>query len=397
MPTIRPRKLAERIAESRKDRDHDPETDLPSELVGGFEEYTWLYRESWSPQIERWFFSNVPTVMIFDDHEMIDDWNISDAWLRGIRQKDWWEDHVIGGLMGYWLYQHLGNLSPADIRAEGLLEALGQVADGEERLREWAMGAEEFTPTEGNYRFSFVRDIGRIRLVMIDSRNARVLEPRNRRMVNEDEWGWVVEACSVDVDHLLIGTSLPVFVPGGLHDLQEWSEAICDGAWGRPGRKFGEWLRVKADMEDWSAFSRSFGTFVQLLCDLGARSRDGSSGNDLGAGGRHPFSFAAEIGFPDQHDVASRVPPAGELADPQRVEAAREHGDAHRRVAVRKGHRTRLAPRAVVDDRPCRGESISDRCSPTVSARSTSTGELRDSASCKLIRTKKQSNQGSTR
>ena len=144
--------------------------------------------ESWSPEIERWFFSNVPTVMIFDDHEMIDDWNISDAWVRGIRQKDWWEDHVIGGLMRYWLYQHLGNLSPADIRAEGLLEALGQVADGEERLREWAMGAEEFTPTEGNYRFSFVRDIGRIRLVMIDSRErprARTSQPADgerRRM-----------------------------------------------------------------------------------------------------------------------------------------------------------------------------------------------------------------------
>ncbi|MEP7201823.1 MAG: alkaline phosphatase D family protein [Ilumatobacteraceae bacterium] len=300
-------KARERIAEVRKDLQHDPEKDLPPELVGGFEEYTWLYHEAWSPQIERWFFSNVPTVMIFDDHEMIDDWNISDAWVRTIRTKDWWEDHVIGGLMTYWLYQHLGNLSPADVRAEGLLEALGQTADGEGRLREWAMGAEEFTPTEGNYRFSVVRDIGRVRLVVIDSRNARALEPRNRRMVNEDEWGWVVEACSVDVDHLLIGTSLPVFVPGGLHDLQEWSEAICDGAWGAPGRKFGEWLRVKADMEDWPAFNRSFGAFVQLLHDLGARSRaDAPATISVLAGDIH-FSFAAEIRFSDQHEVASRV------------------------------------------------------------------------------------------
>jgi PhoD-like phosphatase len=300
-------KARERIAEVRKDRQHNPETDLPPELVGGFEEYTWLYHEAWSPEIERWFFSNVPTVMVFDDHEMIDDWNISDAWVRGIRQKDWWEDHVIGGLMTYWLYQHLGNLSPADIRAEGLLDALGQLADGEERLRQWAMGAEEFTPTEGSYRFGFVRDIGRIRLVMIDSRNARVLDPRNRRMVNEDEWGWVVEACSVDVDHLLIGTSLPVFVPGGLHDLQLWSEAICDGAWGRVGRKLGEWLRVKADMEDWSAFNRSFGAFVQLLQDLGARSRAEAPATISVLAGDIHFSFAAEVRFPAQHEVASRV------------------------------------------------------------------------------------------
>ena len=84
----------ERIAEARAELHHDSESDLPAELVGGFEEYTWLYQESWSPEMERWFFSNVPSVMIFDDHEMIDDWNISDAWVRDIRQKDWWQDHV---------------------------------------------------------------------------------------------------------------------------------------------------------------------------------------------------------------------------------------------------------------------------------------------------------------
>ena len=52
---------------------------MPPELVDGFEEFTWLYHEAWSPEIERWFFSNVPSVMIFDDHDMIDDWNISDG------------------------------------------------------------------------------------------------------------------------------------------------------------------------------------------------------------------------------------------------------------------------------------------------------------------------------
>ena len=100
---------------------------------------------------------------------------------------------------------------------------------------------------------------------MIDARNGRVLEPGKRQIVDDDEWDWVVDACHVDVDHLLIGTSLPVFVPGGLHDLQVWSEAICDGAWGGPGRRFGEWTRRKADMEDWPAFHRSFAAFVELL------------------------------------------------------------------------------------------------------------------------------------
>jgi hypothetical protein len=300
-------KARERIAEARKDLAHDPETDLPPELVGGFEEYTWLYHESWSPEMERWFFSNVPSVMIFDDHEMIDDWNISDSWVRNIRKLDWWEDHVIGGLMTYWLYQHLGNLSPEAVETEGLVDALTAVDDGEAVLRAWAMGAEEFTPGGGMYRFNFIRDVHRVRLVMIDSRNSRVLDPGKRRMVDADQWQWVVDSCNADVDHLLIGTSLPVFVPGGLHDLQVWSEAICDGAWGWPGRKVGEWLRLRADMEDWPAFLGSFNAFVELLKAVGSTSRpDAPATISVLAGDIH-FSFVAEIRFPGEGTMAARV------------------------------------------------------------------------------------------
>jgi hypothetical protein len=302
-------KARERITGVRAATENtDPDLVPPPELVGGFEEYTWLYHESWSPQMERWFFSNVPSVMIFDDHEVIDDWNISDAWVRDIHQKGWWRDHILGGLMTYWLYQHLGNLSPELIRSEGLLESLGQVDDATQPLRDWAIQSEEFTSGTGNYHFNFIRDIGRVRLVMIDSRNSRVLEPGQRRMVTAAEWKWVADSCDADVDHLLIGTSLPVFVPVGLHDLQIWSEAICDGAWGRPGRRFGEWLRIKADLEDWAAFSRSFDSFVELLSDLADSSRRQNAPATISVlSGDIHFAFASEIRFPSGHHTASRV------------------------------------------------------------------------------------------
>src|SRR3546814_14650916 len=41
-------------------------SELPPEIVGGFEEFTWLYHETWKPEIERWLFSVVPTTLIFD-------------------------------------------------------------------------------------------------------------------------------------------------------------------------------------------------------------------------------------------------------------------------------------------------------------------------------------------
>ncbi len=105
---------------TRARMDAEPPRDgRPPEVVGGFEQYTWLYQEAWRPEIERWVFSVVPTAMIFDDHELIDDWNISASWLRDIRAEPWWTDHVVGALMSYWVYQHLGNLSPSGSATRG--------------------------------------------------------------------------------------------------------------------------------------------------------------------------------------------------------------------------------------------------------------------------------------
>ncbi len=77
--------------------------------------------------------------MIFDDHDMIDDWNISASWVRDIRAEPWWEEHVVGGLVSYWIYQHLGNLSPDQIGDEGISSELLATGDAGEVLRRWAL------------------------------------------------------------------------------------------------------------------------------------------------------------------------------------------------------------------------------------------------------------------
>jgi hypothetical protein len=295
-------------------REHTPAPDdLPHELVYDFEEYTWLYQESWSSPWERWLLSVVPSVMIFDDHDMIDDWNISDTWVDDIRAEGWWTEHVVGGLTTYWLYQHLGNLSPAEIEEQGMLAALLEEDDGAGLLRDWALRSEEFTPVPGGYRFSFARDLGRVKLVVIDSRNGRVLAPGERSMVDDDEWAWFVAECEADVDHLLIGTSLPAFTPGGMHDLQEWNEALIDGAWGsRPRRvqqRVGERLRRGLDIEDWPAFHRSFEALVELIGRVGSGGggRGGAPATISILSGDIHFSFHAQVHFPAARGVQSRV------------------------------------------------------------------------------------------
>jgi hypothetical protein len=206
----------------------------PGETVANFEEYTRLYRESWSEPHIRWLFSTVPTAMVFDDHDVHDDWNTSHTWVKDIRAKGWWDERIVGGFSSYWLYQHMGNLSPDHLAEDPLYRQLREADDGWPLLREFAFAADR--EVQGT-RWSFCRDFGRTRLLMIDSRAGRVLDPpEERSMLDPHEWEWFEQHAEGEFDHLLIGTSLPFLLAPALHYLESWNEAVCNGAWGRAGR-----------------------------------------------------------------------------------------------------------------------------------------------------------------
>jgi AICAR transformylase/IMP cyclohydrolase PurH len=79
--------------------------------------------------------------MIFDDHEVSDDWNISAAWVEEMRQKPNWNDQIIGGYASYWLYQHLGNLSPKVLDRDDLYKSIRDADDAWPVLRDFAYRA----------------------------------------------------------------------------------------------------------------------------------------------------------------------------------------------------------------------------------------------------------------
>ena len=53
--------------------------------------------------------ANVPTLMIFDDHEVTDDWNIDHAWVNSVYGEAGGRRAVTNGLLAYALCQHWGN------------------------------------------------------------------------------------------------------------------------------------------------------------------------------------------------------------------------------------------------------------------------------------------------
>src|SRR3954471_945640 len=105
-----------------------------------------------------------------------------------VTAESWWDDRIAGAFMSYWLYQHLGNLSVAELHEEPLLARVRDAGDGTEILRDFARHADR--EPDGS-RWSFRRDLGATRVVMLDSRAGRVVTPdRPRDMLGDDEWAW---------------------------------------------------------------------------------------------------------------------------------------------------------------------------------------------------------------
>jgi phosphodiesterase/alkaline phosphatase D-like protein len=238
------------------------------EQVADFEEYTWLYAESWTDPDVRWLMSVLPSSMIFDDHDVCDDWNTSRAWREDMQETDWWAERIIGGLSSYWVYQHLGNLSPAGLAADELYQQVrGYGRDVEPLLRSFAEQADAEADGAKGTRWSYRRDFGPVRLLMIDSRCGRILDG-DRSMVGQDELAWISEQADGDYDHLLIGTSLPWLLARALHDIESWNEALADGVRGALVARWSEKLRRAADLEHWAAFHTSFEKLAELIREV---------------------------------------------------------------------------------------------------------------------------------
>lgn len=279
----------------------------PGKGIADFEEYTVLYREAWGDPLIRWVLSTLPSAMIFDDHDVHDDWNTSAEWRRTMQQRDWWPARIEGGLMAYWLYQHLGNLAPAELRRDELWAQLKDVDDGEDLLRSHARRADAEADGGKGVRWSYRRDYGDVRLLVLDSRGGRVLDTGERSMVDTAAWDWLVEQTRDCASHLLLASSLPVLLPPAIHGLEAWNEAVCEGAWGRRWRRWGEKIRQGADLEHWAAFGRSWERLLGLVEEVGSGRCGPAPATITMLGGDVHFSYLAQARFPADRGVVSAV------------------------------------------------------------------------------------------
>ncbi|WP_193605832.1 alkaline phosphatase D family protein [Nocardioides dongkuii] len=296
-----------RFIEERRDPSESPWYELKD-----YEEYAHLYRLAWSDPANRWLLSTLPSAMIFDDHDIRDDWNTSLSWRREMEQTDWWHERVVAGLASYWVYQHLGNLSPAD-RAEDPLWQRISTYDGEAELdisAELDELADAADQRPDSYRWSFSRDYDtQARLVVIDSRAARVLEPARRSILDDEEMAWLDKRMRGDVDHLLVGTSLPFLLAPAIHHAESFSEALATGRFGRWLRPAGESLRQAADLEHWAAFQEGFARVSRMVLEVGSgqRGRAPRTVTFLSGDVHHSYVAEAEPDPLENVEVTTRI------------------------------------------------------------------------------------------
>ncbi len=284
----------------------------PYEEIKDYAEYDELYRLTWADPVIRWLLSTLPSAMIFDDHDIRDDWNTSWSWRRDIRATTWWQERIVSGLASYWVHQHIGNLSPAELADEEVYaEVLAHAAS--DRTDELdltgtldALAARADAEPE-TYRWSHTRELGDCLLVVLDSRAARDLQPDRRSMLDPVETQWLDDTLTGGYRHVFIGTSLPFLLPPGLHDLEAIDEVVAEGAYGRRAARVGEHMRRVVDLEHWAAFNGGFDEVFDLVMDVARGHRGPAPESVTFLSGDVHNSYIAEVTDPAQYGARSRV------------------------------------------------------------------------------------------
>ena len=254
-----------------------PGASRPGDQVADYEEYTHLYYESWLDPEIRWLLSTVPSCMIFDDHDVIDDWNTSAAWLADMRATPWWRERIAQRpdvVLG--LPAPRATSPPPSSPTDELYAAVRATPDGTDVLRAFAAAADA---DPASVRWSYRRDFGRDpaadgrhpgRAGPARSGTGRCSTPRRRQ--------WLRDAGArrrpAAYDHLLIGTSLPVAAAAADPRRRGAGTRRCAGASAGPRwARFGEKLRRRGDLEHWAAFPASFEALTELIAEVGTGPR----------------------------------------------------------------------------------------------------------------------------
>ena len=246
-----------------------------------FEDFTLLYQHAWSSNENvRQVLAVLPTFMLFDDHEITNNWNAEPNWQEeALRQGQ--EQTIVDGLVAYWLYQGWGNLLPSAAYTHPLLDVtLAALQSGRDCLDE--LRACVRTALQGATRLPwhytvatqpaiFVTNTRSERTAQLSSSDEALYAPT--AIMGEQQMGELQQWLASNTSPVtLLVSSVPLLLPPVigtieyLSGLRPWHTQ--SGLFKRIGNWFArQQLAVarKASFDHWPLYAHSWQRLLQLL------------------------------------------------------------------------------------------------------------------------------------
>ncbi|CAK2835648.1 Alkaline phosphatase family protein [Vibrio crassostreae] len=221
------------------------------------------------PQVQR-LFAHIPTYMIFDDHDVTDDWNLTVGWEHAVDQNRFATQVIGNGLVAYWMCQGWGN-KPESFD-EAFIEQAKQLFVDHPRITEQThneAGNPATTHSVGNIEpdkhQAFIEMLNRFEewhYTIDTSPKVIVLDTRTRRWRSESrmnkpsglmDWEALIEFQHqlMNQNKVVIVSAAPMFGVKFIETLQKMATTI-----GKP---------LVIDAENWMAHPGSANTLISIF------------------------------------------------------------------------------------------------------------------------------------
>ncbi len=251
------------------------------QLQGGaktFEDFAILYEYVWTQDSDvRQVLACMPTYMIFDDHEITNNWNITPQWCAMLL-KNGQEQVLVDGLIAYWVYQGWGNITQRDdtrypllrLMQEGeqsgedMLETLRSLITrevGGERIGRWHYEIQTVPPI-------FVLDARSERTSVFTQQQDDIYGPARilSKAQMQEVATWMQKH---DTRPSLLVSSVPVLLPPligfaeYMMGLRLWAQPV---RWlGRRVARIQQRVALRTSFDHWPLFSDTWRELVQIL------------------------------------------------------------------------------------------------------------------------------------
>lgn len=218
------------------------------------------------PQVQR-LFAHIPTYMIFDDHDVTDDWNLTVGWEHAVDQNQFATQVIGNGLAAYWMCQGWGN-APENFNQDFMVQtkqlfselvSIKQVVQSEP-LGDAVIG--ELEPTRHKQYIEMLDRFEEWHYTINTSPKVIVLDTRTRRWRSESrmnkpsglmDWEALVELQHqlLHQDKVVIISAAPMFGVKFIETLQKMATTV-----GKP---------LVIDAENWMAHPGSANTLISIF------------------------------------------------------------------------------------------------------------------------------------